>query len=279
MQPGADCPQVDAADITPSPVQAVDDSFADQDGTGCQVQGTDVSVTTCQAGDPDGTVRVAVVGDSHAANHVPALSLIAKAHHWSLTTYLHSGCPLTTAPIAAACNTWKDATLQELERQRYDVVFVAAMSRTPWPHGMVHEASQLTPVVRDDSAAAYSAAWKQLQQAGSAVVAIRDNPDAGLAGVGDVPSCVEQHGDGAACDVSEAAGLLDDPVARAAATTPGVRLLDTTPLFCADGTCPAVIGGVVVYRQVQHVTRTYSRSMAPFIEPEVVAAVDAARAG
>ncbi len=277
LQPGADCPRVDADTITPTPVQAATDDFADQQGAGCQVGGAGTEVTTCEAGDPDGTVRLAVVGDSHAANWVPALGVIAKAHHWSLTTYLHSGCPVTTAPIAAACDTWKADVLDRLEQERYDVVFVAAMSRTPWPHGMVTAASELTPVVRDASAAGYAAAWERVQRAGSSVVAFRDNPDPSIGGITDVPSCVEQHGDDAACDFSERAGLLDDPVAHAAGTTPGVRLVDTTALFCTDGTCPSVIGGVVVYRQLQHVTATYARSTAPYLEPEVVAAVDATR--
>lgn len=276
MRAGADCPEVDTADLRPSPVQAAGDDFADQDGRGCQVQGDDTTVKPCEVGDPDGAVRLAVVGDSHAANVVPALQLIAKAHHWSLTTYLHSGCPLTEAPIAGACNQWKEATLAKLEQERYDVVFVAAMSRTPWPHGMVHHVEDLTPSVRDDAAAAYSAAWVRLQHAGSAVVAMRDNPDPSIGGVPDVPSCVERSGVDGACDFREADGLLDDAVAQAARTTPGVRLIDSTALFCSDGTCPAVIGGVVVYRQVQHVTRTFSRSMAPVIEPEVTAAVRAA---
>jgi peptidoglycan/LPS O-acetylase OafA/YrhL len=276
MQPGADCPKVAAADIAPSPVRAATDDFADQSGAGCQIIGTDTTVKGCEAGDPNGTVRLAIVGDSHAANYVPSLGLIAKAKHWSLTTYLHSGCPLTQALIAAACNTWKAATLERLQQEHYDVVFVAAMSRTPWPHGIIQHADQLTPDVRDSSASAYAETWRSLQQAGSAVVALRDNPDPGIGGVSDVPSCVEQHGDAAACDVSERDALLDDPVAQAARTTRGVTLIDATPMFCADGTCPAVIGGVVVYRQVQHVTQTYARSMAPFLEPEVTAAVDAA---
>ena len=279
MQDGADCPQVDPDDIVPSPVQAASDDFADQAGAGCQIAGTDTTVKGCEVGDPDGTVRLAVVGDSHASNYVPALQLIAKAHHWSLTTYLHSGCPLTSAYITRACNTWKADTLEELQQEHYDVVFVAAMSRTPWPGGMVRHADDLTPAVRDRAAAGYASTWEQLQQAGSAVVALRDNPDASIGGVPDVPSCVEQSGDGADCDFSEAAGLLDDPVAEAARTTPGVRLIDSTAMFCADGTCPAVIGGVVVYRQLQHVTQTYSRSMAPFLEPEVAAAVAAATTG
>jgi peptidoglycan/LPS O-acetylase OafA/YrhL len=276
MQPGADCPQVDADDISPTPVQAADDDFADEGGRGCQVAGDDTTVKGCEVGDPDGTVRLAIVGDSHAANYVPALELIAKAKHWSLTTYLHSGCPMTRALVTPSCDTWKADTLQRLQQERYDVVFVAALSRTPWPHGLVRHPDELTPAVRDSAAAAYATTWVRLQQAGSAVVALRDNPDPGIGGVSDVPSCVEQHGDGAACDVSEADSLLDDPVAQAARTTPGVTLIDSTAMFCTDGTCPAVIGGVVVYRQVQHVTQTYARSMAPFLEPEVTRAVDAA---
>ncbi|MBT1624507.1 acyltransferase [Curtobacterium flaccumfaciens pv. oortii] len=279
MQPGADCPQVAAADISPSPVQAANDAFADTTGVGCQIAGEDTTVKGCEVGDPDGTVRLAIVGDSHAANYVPSLALIAQAEHWSLTTYLHSGCPMTRALVTPSCNTWKADTLERLQRERYDVVFVAAMSRTPWPHGIVSDAAALTPEVRDDAAAAYATTWKRLQQAGSSVVALRDNPDPGIGGVSDVPSCVEQHGDGAACDFAEADGLLDDPIAQAARSTPGVTLIDSSAMFCADGTCPAVIGGVVVYRQVQHVTQTYARSMAPFLQPEVVAAVARARAG
>ncbi|MBT1670961.1 acyltransferase [Curtobacterium flaccumfaciens pv. flaccumfaciens] len=279
MQPGADCAQVDAADITPSPVQAGSDAFADQSGAGCQVAGDDTTVRGCEVGDPDGTVRLAIVGDSHAANYVPSLELIAKAKHWSLTTYLHSGCPMTRALVTPSCNTWKADTLERLQQERYDVVFVAAMSRTPWPHGIIRHADEMTPQVRDDAAGQYAKTWVRLQQAGSSIVALRDNPDPGIGGVSDVPSCVEQHGDGAACDVSEADALIDDPVAQAARTTPGVTLIDSTAMFCADGTCPSVIGGVVVYRQVQHVTQTYARSMAPFLEPKVTAAVEAAVAG
>ncbi|MBT2501543.1 acyltransferase family protein [Curtobacterium sp. ISL-83] len=278
MQPGADCKPVDAQDITPSAVQVAVDDFADQEGAGCQVLGSDVTVKTCQAGDPNGTVRLAIAGDSHAANWVPALAVIAKQHHWSLTTYLHSGCPLTAAHIAASCDTWKASALTALQQEHYDAVFVAAMSRTPWPHGMVRTASDLTDKVRDDSARGYAEAWTQLQQAGSDVIALRDNPDPAIGGLADAPSCVAQNGTGSACDVQQAKALLADPVARAARTTPHVQLIDASSLFCADGTCPSVIGGVLVYRQVQHVTRTYSRSMAPFIEPQVRRAVTAATA-
>ena len=47
----------------------------------------------------------------------------------------------------------------------------------------------------------------------------------------------------------------------------GVDYLDTTPIFCVDGSCPAVVGGVAVYRDGQHVAATYARTLAPYLSP------------
>lgn len=45
-----------------------------------------------------------------------------------------------------------------------------------------------------------------------------------------------------------------------------VELLDLTDKFCVAGTCHALIGGVVVYFDSSHITSTYSRALAPYIE-------------
>jgi hypothetical protein len=277
-QAGADCAQVKSSAIVPTSVQAAADDFGEQAGKGCQITGNDTTVKTCSFGDVGSSVRVALVGDSHATNYAPALELMAEANHWRLTTYLHSGCPLTSAGITTVCNAWKDQALVELEKQKYDVVFVAALSQTPWPHGILHSAADLTAHNRDTSAEAYAATWKALQRVGSTVVAFRDSPNPQLAGQPDVPSCVALHGDGSKCDFSEKMSLIDDPVAYAAKITPGVHLIDATSMFCQRGTCPAVIGGLLVYRQAQHITQTYSRSMAPFLDSTIKPIVDAAAA-
>jgi hypothetical protein len=48
-----------------------------------------------------------------------------------------------------------------------------------------------------------------------------------------------------------------------------VKLLDLNRYFCVDGRCPAVIGQVIVYRGQQHVTSTYMRTLAPYLEQEL----------
>ena len=44
--------------------------------------------------------------------------------------------------------------------------------------------------------------------------------------------------------------------------------------FCTSTDCPAVIGGVIAYFDASHMTPTYARSIAPFVDAEIVVALD-----
>jgi len=44
--------------------------------------------------------------------------------------------------------------------------------------------------------------------------------------------------------------------------SPMVDVVDMERYFCIDGTCPAVIGGVVAYFDGSHITATYARTLA-----------------
>jgi hypothetical protein len=46
----------------------------------------------------------------------------------------------------------------------------------------------------------------------------------------------------------------------------GSTLLDFTPYYCTTTTCPAVIGGVNVYRDISHISKTYMTTMTPYFE-------------
>jgi hypothetical protein len=46
-------------------------------------------------------------------------------------------------------------------------------------------------------------------------------------------------------------------------------LIDLTPFFCQDGTCPSVIGSVIVYRDSSHLGGTYSRTLAPYLAAQL----------
>jgi hypothetical protein len=41
-----------------------------------------------------------------------------------------------------------------------------------------------------------------------------------------------------------------------------MRTLDLTDQFCGEDKCPAVRGGVVVYRDSNHITASYSKTLA-----------------
>lgn len=58
---------------------------------------------------------------------------------------------------------------------------------------------------------------------------------------------------------------------RFAAQMVGVPLIDLTDAFCIGGRCPPIIGGVLVYRDNNHVTASYSRSLANRFERELAA--------
>jgi hypothetical protein len=105
---------------------------------------------------------------------------------------------------------------------------------------------------------------------GIATVAIADIPRPELAGVQDPPSCVDVGaGD---CAFDRSAALTGDPLVQAAAATNGVTLINLTNYFCAGTRCPSVIGDVLVYRDADHMTSVYARSLAPAFEAALKAA-------
>ncbi|WP_460915618.1 SGNH hydrolase domain-containing protein [Plantactinospora veratri] len=51
--------------------------------------------------------------------------------------------------------------------------------------------------------------------------------------------------------------------ARGAGRPPRVGLIDLTPAICPGRRCAPVIGGVLVYRDNQHLTASYAATLAP----------------
>jgi hypothetical protein len=47
---------------------------------------------------------------------------------------------------------------------------------------------------------------------------------------------------------------------------PAVRVIGINHLMCSEILCPPVIGGVIVYVDYNHLTATFSRSLAPYLE-------------
>ncbi|MCR6689491.1 SGNH hydrolase domain-containing protein [Cellulomonas sp.] len=237
----------------------------DQD---CHQDAHGTAPDACTFGDPASGTVVALVGDSHAGQWQPPLAQIAQAEGWRLDTYTKGSCGLTSARTwlgttdapYTACGEWNDAVLAHLLADPPDVVVVS--SNRAEVVGADDE--RLTGASEDRAAVAgLTASWSRLQAAGVPVVVLGDTPWVGV----DVPECVAQHTD----DWSTACTLPVDVPARrsgvaqqrAAADALGLPMLDVTDLMCPDGTCPPIIGGVLVWRDADHVTASYARSLVP----------------
>jgi hypothetical protein len=115
-------------------------------------------------------------------------------------------------------------------------------------------------------------AWTRLSDAGIPVLAVRDNPRFDFR----PPDCVQEKGRGAPeCGAERDAWYPAVPSYVAAPNVPpNVRFLDFSDLLCTpDGQCPAEIGNVLVYMDDNHLTATFTASMAPVVEQRIDAAL------
>jgi hypothetical protein len=92
------------------------------------------------------------------------------------------------------------------------------------------------------------------------------------------PGCVSRHGfDVRVCDTSlyEAIRLPDVKNAeRELAVDEHVDWIDPTSWFCTSTTCPAIVGNLLVYRDVAHMEPAWSRFISLVLADAIVPAMD-----
>nr|WP_281369891.1 acyltransferase family protein [Leifsonia psychrotolerans] len=207
-------------------------------------------------------LRVALVGDSHAAMLVPALLPQLERLNWSLDTYLGYGCQWRESPIGSDCGTVMAETQARLTEKAkpYDLIITTSAR---WANG-----NDLRPAV--DGAARY---WAEATGLGTKVVAVADNPGVSE----DAMSCIARVGFNPAtsnCSTPrDEATAVPDPLVQTVERVKGSKLVDMTDFFCIRSTCPAVIGNVIVYRDTAgHLTATYSKTLGKPLTDRILSA-------
>lgn len=109
------------------------------------------------------------------------------------------------------------------------------------------------------------------QEQGIPVISVRDNPRWER----DMFECVDLYGeDSHLCSAPAEEALGGQQIVEEwEQTHPDVPLVDFTDLYCPDGVCRPKVGNIMVYRDLDHVTGTFGRSMAPMVEERVVDAL------
>ena len=253
--PDADCVDGPYASLSPDPLGEWEEVSV-LHAMGCATDNVIAEVHSCDFGDPDGTVHVALVGDSHAMKLWQALKAIAEERGWRLTTYLRSQCEFTVPEFEGtdACKQWRASVADRLTIDG------------PWDMVITTGAAHATG--GEGAADGYRAVWQPLIDAGARLVVVHDNPYMRE----DILACIVDHlDDTSACDQPRSEAFLPDTFAETAATLPGASVIDLTDLFCDDTTCFAVVGGVITHRDFTHITDEFSLSYAPYLAARIAA--------
>jgi hypothetical protein len=210
-----------------------------------------------------------VVGDSKAAQWVPAFELLVKRHDWHVITYNKSACQFvdTDTPldggVYTTCREWTRNVIAKLTGPDKPDVVVTAGQQDDAVTGVAADGSLEESHSVMQSALAKT--WGEVEQAGVKVVVLADTPQTGR----DIYPCVaERPKDPGECAYARDHGIAASgaPVQRAAAEAAKVPFVDLVDWICPQAECAPVIGGVLVYRQGSHLTKTYIESLAPRLE-------------
>jgi peptidoglycan/LPS O-acetylase OafA/YrhL len=250
-----------AAALRPAPTKAKDDR-GEVYHAGCLVEQSDLESPPCVFGDRSSEKTVLLFGNSHALHYAPALLRLARRRDWRMVALLRAGCPIADVRFAARCDDWRERTLERIGAvESPDLIVVA--TTTEFKTGVVDDGERLS---LEDSFPSLEAGLvrtlDRLAGNGAPIVLLKDLPRSSE----DVPECVARHHDDLErCAFPDERDPGSDYDARAAARVDGVRTIDPARLLCPGRLCPAVIGNALVYRDDNHLTATFARTLAPWL--------------
>lgn len=217
---------------------------------GCHQDSASVDARGCLYGD-SAAPRIALFGDSHAAQWFPAVKAFAEQEGYAVEVYTKSACrSLTMAQSRdgvpyTECSIWRDRVIEHLEDEPPTLVLLSnysagsvAMTPGEWQVGLE----------------------RTIDRINAPVAIIADSPDLGA-----TPSiCLSANlSDTAPCAVPAAHALHPElrQVERQVAANRDVEVIDVTPYICGEN-CEPIIGDTLVYRDAHHLTATFVAELA-----------------
>ena len=251
------------ADLTPSLASARDDEERLR-GDGCLAFERVTTPPNCEYGVKGSAITIALVGDSHASHWFPAIEAIALERGWRLVTFVKVSCSFTTLAQRnlalkreyRECTAFNEATVARLNQIK-PALTIIVNRRT------------FRPIEENiTSALAGAALGEMVARIPGATVILVDTPDPGR----DVPACLSKH----PSDIRACLFTQDDAdnreigvAERVAAEVSGAQLIDLTANICTEWPCSPISGSVLIYRDEDHMTETFSRSLAAPLGVEI----------
>ena len=230
----------------------------------------------CTYGDPTSDTAILLFGDSHAEHWFPALNRIALENHWRLLTLLKASCPAAEVTTFntnlkredTECAVWRTAALARIASLHPYAVVLSESDQPVAEPGRV----RLHSVSSEDWERGLRSTLSYLDSHDLKTFLIADVPRPEF----DVPTCLSRaaarsHSVGD-CNVSRSAALNEDARSAERAAITGlsnIRLVDFADQFCPNQICQTLVDGQVVFRDGDHLTSTFSQSLAPVLKREM----------
>ncbi|WP_299087393.1 acyltransferase family protein [uncultured Microbacterium sp.] len=223
----------------------------------------------CDFGTDSGGPHLALIGDSHATRLVEPLRDIVTEGGGKLSTYLVSGCSMMSIQLTGSAWGFEPVYAEQCrsvtERIQDAVIAdptVDTVILTDRTRLYITDAVEYHPLTEEMVADSID----RLATGGKRVVVIADPPEMNAVppqGGGSAADCLEKARSSDECALPRSEASFADPMA-AAATATGSGLVNLDDLFCTEDQCLTRIGGLVVYSDDNHLTRSFARSL---IEP------------
>jgi hypothetical protein len=234
----------------------------------------------CAFGDVNSPTTVVLLGDSHAEHWLGGLDRVARERGWKIVAMVKGGCPVADMPELMharlkryyhECTRYREAMLQRIIAIRPSAVILSS-----WDHYIPLNGGtsdwQVTPEMwRGGLRRTYS----RLTSAGITTVVIRGTPRTWF----NVPSCLSRRAAqvpfAQACEYERERSTLPVAIAAQNEAAKGlpIRFIDMNDQICAAKWCSVVRNGVVVFTDDNHLTASFSRSVAPVLGARLDAAL------
>ncbi|MFD1032089.1 acyltransferase family protein [Metaplanococcus flavidus] len=246
----------DGKEPIPTPLQAKEENPIFYENKDCYARGDDSTVTKCSFGVTENpSYTIALVGGSHSGHWFPALREMSERLGLRIDVYNKDACRFTRDDfdglLTEACMEWNDKLVEVLKEDLPDLIFTTANVN-----------------IGNKVPSGYLEIWREFEGI-TEIFAIRDNPRMKE----EPPTCLEEHPD--KCSVPRDKALAEVvPWENTENVPENVTFADMSEYFCDEETCYPVIGNVMVYRDLHHLTTLYSKTMGPALEEHITEALE-----
>lgn len=238
-------------------------------GMGCDDWYHSDQVRICAFGPKAAVHTVVLLGDSIAGQWFPAVATVFDKLGWKLIVLTKSSCPMVDVSFFyerigrnySECSTWRASALRKIAAMKPDVVLMSTVSinnfsQSQWVHGSESVLRSIAP-------------------SSGHIYILRGTPHL----LFDGPDCLAAQslrpawlGFKDACSGSSADQHADNVyhwLQQASSQFVNVTTLDMSNFICPQGKCSAERNGVIVFRDSQHMSAKFAKSLAPALEAQL----------